>query len=312
MTISAGIGIANYPFEHVDAFWSWVDACDDARVNSLWQSDRLIGSDPFLECLSVMAALAGRTKHLKFGMNVASLGLRDPVLTAKACATIDVLSNGRLLPAFGIGSARSRDYVATGTATRGRGRRMNEGLEIISRLWTGESVTFDGEFYQLDDAVIAPVPVQTPMPLWVGGSAPQAVERTARWATGWQAGLETPEEVAPVIDAIKAALPRYDRQIDEDHYGAGFAFRFGSPDEPVCRKNDELLAKRLGKDPARLRAIGGTEEIMALLADFRRAGVHKFILRPIATDSADLMGQTRRLIEDVLPEVSALNKRNGG
>lgn len=308
MTIGAGIGIATYPFKHADEFWAWIDLCDDARVNSLWQSDRIIGSDPFLECMSVMAALAGRTRHVKFGMNVASLGLRDPVLMAKACATIDVLSNGRLLPAFGIGSARSRDYVATGTDTRGRGKRMDEGLEIISRLWTEPSVSFNGEFYQLDEASIAPQPVQAPMPLWVGGSAPKAVERTARWATGWQAGLESPEEVAPVVDAIKAALPRYQRSIDEDHYGAGFAFRFGSSDEPVVRQNDERFEKLLKKDASRLRAVGGTAEIMALLDDFRKAGIHKFVLRPIATDAGDLMRQTERLINEVLPEVKALNQ----
>jgi hypothetical protein len=68
-----------------------------------------------------------------------------------------------------------------------------------------------------------------------------------------------------------------------------------------------VLEKRLGKDPTRLRAVGGTEEIMALLADFRAAEVHKFILRPIATDSHDLMNQTQRLIDEVLPEVKALN-----
>jgi probable F420-dependent oxidoreductase len=307
MTIGAGIGIANYPFNHADEFWAWIDLCDDARVNSLWQSDRIIGSDPFLECMSVMAALAGRTKHVKFGMNVASLGLRDPVLMAKACATIDVLSNGRLLPAFGIGSARSRDYVATGTETRGRGKRMDEGLEIISRLWTEPSVSFSGEFYQLDEASIAPQPVQNPMPLWVGGSAPKAVARTARWGTGWQAGLESPEEVAPVIEAIKAALPRYERTIDEDHYGAGFAFRFGDSNEPIVQRNDQMLSKRLNKDPSRLRAVGSTEEIMSLLDDFRAVGVHKFILRPIASGSRDLMDQTQRLIDEVLPEVKALN-----
>ena len=308
MTIGAGIGIANYPFTDAEEFWAWIDLCDDARVNSLWQSDRIIGSDPFLECMSVMAALAGRTKHVKFGMNVASLGLRDPVLMAKACATIDVLSGGRLLPAFGIGSARSRDYVATGTDTRGRGKRMDEGLEIISRLWTEPSVSFSGEFYQLDQAAISPQPVQKPMPLWVGGSAPKAIERTARWATGWQAGLESPEEVAPVIEAIKVALPRYERDIDEDHYGAGFAFRFGNADEAIVQRNDETLSKLLKKDPSRLRAVGGTEEIMSLLNDFREAGVHKFILRPIAADPTEVMAQTQRLIDEVLPEVKALNQ----
>jgi probable F420-dependent oxidoreductase len=307
MTIGAGLGLANYPFSSTEEFWAWVDLVDDARVNSIWQSDRLIGTDPFLECMSVMAALAGRTRHVKFGMNVASLGLRDPVITAKACATIDVLSGGRLLPAFGIGSARSRDYIATGTDTRGRGKRMNEGLEIISRLWTQEAVSFEGEFYRLEDASIAPQPLQKPMPLWIGGSAKQAIQRTARWGTGWQAGLEAPGEVAPVVAAIKEALPTYGRQIDEDHYGAGFAFRFGNPDEPICRKNHELLAKRLGKDPSDLTAIGGTDEIMALLDRFRRAGIHKFILRPIAVDGVDVIDQTQRLIDEVLPEVSRLN-----
>ncbi len=308
MTIGAGLGMANFPFENAKDFWEWVDLCDAARVNSLWQSDRIIGTDPFLECMSVMAALAGRTKHVKFGMNVASLGLRDPVLTAKACATIDVLSDGRLLPAFGLGSARSRDYAATGTDTRGRGRKMNEALEIVTRLWTGTGVSFEGEFYRLDDASIAPRPIQKPMPLWIGGSAAQAVERTARWGTGWQAGIETPEDVAPVIDAIKTALTRYGRDIDEDHYGAGFAFRFGSPDEPVCRRYDEVLSKRLGKDPRGLSAVGGTEEIMALVDRFRRAGVHKFVLRPITTDGGDVMLQTERFIEHVQPEIERLNQ----
>ena len=251
MTVGAGLGIAGFPFEDADGFWRWVDLCDASGVDSLWQSDRIIGPEPQLECLSVMAALAGRTRHLKFGMNVASLGLRDPVVTAKACATIDVLSKGRLLPAFGVGSARSRDYAATGTPTKGRGKRTEEGLEILTRLWSAESVTFEGSHFKLEDASIAPRPVQDPLPLWVGGSAKQAVERTAKWGTGWQAGLEAPDEVAPVIEAIKTALPRHRRNIDEDHFGAGFGFRFGDPEEPICRKHHHVLAKRLGKDPAR-------------------------------------------------------------
>ena len=142
MGISAGLGIANFPFEDTRGFWRWVDLCEAGGVDSLWQSDRIISADPHLECMSVMAALAGGTKRIKFGMNVASLGLRDPVLTAKSCATIDVLSDGRLLPAFGVGSALSRDYVATNTPTQGRGNRSAEGLEIISRLWQETDVTF--------------------------------------------------------------------------------------------------------------------------------------------------------------------------
>ncbi len=308
MTVSAGLGIANFPFEDAKGFWRWVDLCDSGGVDSIWQSDRLIGPEPNLECMSVMAALAGATRRLKFGMNVASLGLRDPVLTAKACATIDVLSEGRLLPAFGVGSSRSRDYAATGTPTRGRGQRSAEGLEILSRLWRQDSVTFEGKHFQLSDASIAPKPVQQPLPLWVGGSAPQAIERTARWGTGWQAGIESPAQVRPVIAAIKARAAELGRRIDEDHYGAAFAFRFGSADEPIVVRYSEFLTQRLGKPADGFLAVGDREEIMTLLQRFRNAGVHKFILRPIAHGTEDVVSQTRLLIERVLPEVAALNK----
>ena len=308
MTISAGLGIANFPFEDARGFWRWVDVCDNGGVDSLWQSDRIIGSDDSLECMSVMAALAGGTKRLKFGMNVASLGLRDPVVTAKACATIDVLSDGRLLPAFGVGSARSRDYVATGTPTKGRGKRSEEGLEILSRLWSEEKVTMQGEYFQLEDASISPRPVQQPLPLWVGGSAEQAIKRTAKWGTGWQAGIESPEEVGPVIAAIKERTQDFDRTIDEDHFGAGFGFRFGSPDEPIVARYLELLTQRLGKQPEGFVAVGDTPDIMRLLDRFRDAGVHKFVLRPIANGTDDMIDQTKRLIDRVLPEVASLNR----
>jgi len=308
MTVSAGLGIANFPFSGGADFWRWIDLCDNGGVDSIWQSDRIISPEPNLEVMSVMAALAGGSKRLKFGMNVASLGLRDPVLTAKACATIDVLSDGRLLPAFGVGSALSRDYIATGTPTKGRGKRAAEGLEIMTRLWTEESVTFQGEYYQLDDASIAPRPVQQPLPLWVGGSAKQAIERTARWGTGWQAGIESPEEVAPVIASIKTQAVDFGRSIDEDHYGAGFGFRFGAPDEPIIERYSAMLRKRLGREPKGFIAAGGVTEIMSLMHEFRDAGVHKFVLRPIARDGDDFIDQTRQFIEKLLPEVASLNR----
>lgn len=307
MTISAGLGIANFPFADARGFWRWVDLCENGGLDSLWQSDRLISNEPNLEVMSVMAALAGGTKRLKFGMNVASLGLRDPVLTAKACATIDVLSGGRLLPAFGVGSARSRDYIATNTPTKGRGARSAEGLEVMTRLWSETEVTFAGKYYQLDAASIAPQPVQSPLPLWVGGSAKQAIERTARWGTGWQAGIESPSEVAPVIQAIKAALPTYQRTIDEDHFGAGFAFRFGSPDDAVVTNYQDFLRKRLQKDPADFMAVGNASDIVNLAIKFHQAGVHKFILRPLAVDADDVLQQTKLFIEQALPEFKAIS-----
>ncbi|MEZ5559849.1 MAG: LLM class flavin-dependent oxidoreductase [Pseudomonadales bacterium] len=177
----------------------------------------------------------------------------------------------------------------------------------MTRLWTEDHVTFHGRHYRLDDAGIAPKPIQQPLPLWVGGSAAQAIDRTARWGTGWQAGIESPAEVAPVIAAIKARCAEIGRSIDEDHYGAGFGFRFGSPDEPIVARYNELLTKRLGKAPSGFTAAGGVDEIMALLNEFRSAGVHKFILRPIASDGEDFIDQTRKFIDRLLPVIKSLN-----
>lgn len=308
MGIGAGIGIANFSFDDARGFWRWVDLCDNGGVDSIWQSDRIIDAAPNLETMSVMAALAGGSKKLKFGMNVASLGLRNPVLMAKQCATIDVLSEGRLLPAFGVGSALSKDFSATGTPTKGRGKRTDEGLQIMSRLWREDNVDFDGEYYQLKGATISPKPVQNPIPLWTGGSAQQAIERTAKWGTGWQAGIESAAEIAPVIAAIKDRARELDRPIDDDHFGAGFGFRFGTPDEPIVQRYQDLLRKRLGKEPAGFTAVGGVSEMMTLVQEFRAAGVHKFILRPIASGTEDMLTQTRLMVEKLIPEIDALNR----
>lgn len=308
MTISAGIGIGNFPFADGPGFWRWVDLCETGGIDSIWQSDRLVGREPNLECMSVMAALAGATRRMKFGMNVASLGLRDPFLMAKQCATIDVLSGGRLLPAFAVGSALGSDYAARGVPTRGRGQRTNEGLELIARLWREQEVDFDGRFYQYRGASISPRPIQDPMPLWVGGSADAAVERSARWGTGWQAGLDTPEQIRPVIAAIKTRAAELGRHIDEDHFGAGFGFRFGGPGDPVSRGYLNTLEKRLGKDALPFVAIGDAETVIERLRDYHAAGAHKFILRPMAADTEDMLDQTRQLIEHVLPAVDAMNR----
>jgi alkanesulfonate monooxygenase SsuD/methylene tetrahydromethanopterin reductase-like flavin-dependent oxidoreductase (luciferase family) len=132
-----------------------------------------------LECMSVMAALAGRTRRLKFGMNVVSLALRDLVLLAKQCATIDVLSEGRLLPAFGIGSLRAPEWTALHIDTKTRGRKTDEALEVIGRLWREESVDFVGEHFRLTGASILPKPVQANLPMWIGGGSEAAILRTA-------------------------------------------------------------------------------------------------------------------------------------
>ncbi|MDP1750403.1 MAG: LLM class flavin-dependent oxidoreductase [Reyranella sp.] len=302
MSVAVGLGLMEFPFAGAADYWRWVDLCEAGGVDSLWQTDRLVSRQPILECLTAVAALAGRTRRLRFGMNVVSLALRDPVLLAKQCATVDVLSEGRLLPAFGIGSPLGPEWQALDIDTRTRGRRTDESLEIIARLWREESVDFAGKYYRLSAASISPRPVQPDLPMWIGGSSDAAVRRTARYGTGWQGGAEGPAEAGRVVAAIKLAAVEAGRVIDEDHYGAAFPFYFGSASDSVVSGAMAAYAKRTNRDPARYFAIGDETAILDRIAEYVDVGVQKFILRPVG-DGASVLAQTRQLIEKVLPQV---------
>ena len=305
MTVAIGLGLMEFPFAGAGDYWRWVDLCEAGGVDSLWQTDRLVSRQPILECMAVMAALAGRTRRLRFGMNVVSLALRDPVLLAKQCATIDVLSEGRLLPGFGIGSPLGPEWEALDIDTKTRGRRTDESLQIIARLWREDSVDFEGRHYRLKAASISPKPVQPDLPMWIGGSSEAAIRRTARYGTGWQSGAEQPDAVGKVVAAIKKAAAEAGRTIDEDHYGAAFPFYFGSPGDGVLSAAMAAYQKRTGRDPSGYFAIGDEKVILDRVAEYVAVGVEKFILRPVGPDGDAIIAQTRKLIDKVLPQVEA-------
>ncbi|MBS0549220.1 MAG: LLM class flavin-dependent oxidoreductase [Proteobacteria bacterium] len=302
MNIAIGLGLMDFPFRTGTDYWRWVDLCEQGGVDSLWQTDRLVSKQPILECMTTMAALAGRTRRLRFGMNVVSLALRDPVLLAKQCATVDVLSEGRLLPAFGIGSPTGPEWQALDIDTKTRGKRTDESLEIIARLWREESVDFEGKHYRLRGASVAPRPVQPDLPMWIGGSSEAAIRRTAKYGTGWQGGGETAEQAGKVVAAIKQATAEAGRAIDADHYGASFPFYFGAASDPVVTGAQAAYTKRTGRDARHYFAIGDAATIRARVAEYVAVGVEKFILRPVGDGDA-VIAQTRRLIEEVLPHI---------
>ncbi|MBV1907350.1 MAG: LLM class flavin-dependent oxidoreductase [Pseudomonadales bacterium] len=301
MAIGIGIGISRFPFEDARGYWRWVEQCEMGKVNSIWQTDRLVSKEPILECFSAMAAIAGATEKIRFGMNVASIALRDPVLVAKQCATIDMLSNGRLLPAFGLGSSKSKDFVARGVSTKGRGKKANEALALIQRLWQEDDVKFSGEFFQYSGVSIAPKPANAKIPLWIGGSSEVAMRRTAQYGTGWLGGLDSPKQAGIMIQGIKRALQDTGRSIDDDHYGATFSFRFGKPAELADQEKSEGLNARLKKDPQNLIVVGDGAAIVQRINEYIDNGCSKLVMLPIATGEKQMLEQTRLFINEVLP-----------
>ena len=302
MTIGIGLGVSRFPFDSARDYWHWVDRCESGGVDSIWQTDRLGSKEAMLECMSTMAALAGHTEKIRFGMNVASIALRDPLLTAKQCATIDFLGDGRLLPAFGLGSSFSQDYSATGTQTKRRGKKADEALELIASLWSRNDVNFDGEFFHYEGASISPKPANPKIPLWIGGSSEVAMQRTAKYGTGWLGGIDTPEQAKVVVTGIKSALLTTGRSIDEDHYGASFLFRFGSPKDDIVATTAKGLTARLKHGADRYLVAGDARAMIQRIREFIDAGCQKFVMLPMANGTSEVMEQTRLFIDEILPE----------
>src|SRR5262249_3901952 len=150
---------------------------------------------------------------LRFGTNVLVLPLRDPIVVAKQCATIDYLSGGRFIPSFGVGSDTAIEWRATGHDRHTRVARMDEALTVMAQLWRGARGAFARQHYHDQDVQVAPRPAQQPLPLWIGGSSDAAVRRTARIGTGWLGGGETVPQVAVTVAAIRDASTQAGRPL---------------------------------------------------------------------------------------------------
>ncbi len=305
MAVRAGFGIASFPFDAPRSWFEWVQLLESYKVDSVWQTDRLVSIDPYLETISVMATLAGCTEKIKFGMNAIVAPLRDPLVLAKQCATIDYLSNGRLLPMFGVGYPNAAEWRSTGQNPGERGARSSEIFTLLSMLWSQESVTFEGKFYKYKDATISPRPIQQPLPLWIGGNAEAALKRTARLGSGWIGGITTPEQVGHAINTIKTEAIAVGRHIDPDHFGTSLAFRIGTLDDPVVSQFPLVRRAGIGDeiDLRPLLAIGTVKEIIARIEAYKAMGASKFVLVPIAMGDRDVFDQTRRACEEILPAI---------
>jgi probable F420-dependent oxidoreductase len=188
-----------------DFFWRFVDLCEKSEIDSLWFSERLSSPLPLPEPMTAMAAVAARTSRLKFGPSVFVTPFRNPVLMAREIAMVDYLSNGRILPAFGIGAEQEREFLAAGVPFKERGRRTDEAIAIMRRCWSEDEVTFAGAFWQLDRITVLPRPVQKALGLWIGGNSEAAMRRAGRLGDGWIPSFITPEQVRVGVEKAQLA-----------------------------------------------------------------------------------------------------------
>ncbi len=164
---------------------------------------------PFIEPFTLIPALAAVTKKLRFVTFVVKLPVRNPVLVAKQATSLGVLSNNRF--GFGVGTSPwPEDYVATASAWKRRGARMDEMIEIINALSSGEYESYSGEFYDIPAIKLCPVPSQR-VPILIGGHSAMALERAGRLGDGWMHGGGTAEELQRMVDTVTESRRRHDR-----------------------------------------------------------------------------------------------------
>jgi probable F420-dependent oxidoreductase len=174
----------------------------------------------FHEPFVLFGYLAGLTQRLELVTGILILPQRQTVLVAKQCAEVDVLTRGRFRLGIGVGW-NEVEYQALNESFGNRGKRSEEQIDLLRALFTQESVTFHGRWHHVEAAGINPLPVQRPIPIWLGGHSEAAVKRVARIGDGWLP-QRSPDEVRPTIEQIRA----YAREAGRDPSNIGIEGRF--------------------------------------------------------------------------------------
>jgi probable F420-dependent oxidoreductase len=187
-------------YRHILAFDHVVGA--DPKIHVGWNGPYDVQTT-FHEPMVLFGFLAGVTRSLEFVTGVIILPQRQTVLVAKQAAEVDLLSSGRFRLGVGIGW-NTVEYEALGEDFGNRGKRSEEQIELMRRLWTEESVTFDGKFHTVTGAGLSPLPVQRPIPVWIGAGSTRGYERAGRIADGWFP-MVVP---GPQLDAAREVVDR--------------------------------------------------------------------------------------------------------
>ena len=273
--VRIGFGLGTSTTLHGPSYGTVVDTLESHGFDSLWLSERISGQAP--DPLVAMAYGAGRTTNLKFGMSVMVLPGRNPVVLAKSIASLDRMSGGRVLPAFGLGVANSAEHQAFGVQRTERGGWFNEALPLMRRLWSEDHVTHEGKRFNVADVTVRPRPVQDPLEVWLGGIAPLELKRVGRHGDGWLPSFCTPKQVAEARTVIDGIAAENDRKIDEDHFGVLIPYRADGMGIP---ESTEEIVKKRNPDANVEEMIPTKDGLPASIGRFVDEGFTKFVLIP--------------------------------
>lgn len=283
--------------------------------DSAWVGDS-ITAKPRPEAIALLGAMAAMTDRLKLGVGcMASFPVRDPIVFAYQWATLDMVSNGRMLLAActGIvsadGASRKEGSHFGGIVDIDRPARLEEHMELCRRLWTGEEIDFRGRFHDYEGVQVLPRPVQDPCPIWIAANpAPgrywdRALDRIARLADGFQTTSFFPGMLAKVVDDLRPKLLEQGKDPESFEVMAYHNVNIGSDSASCLEQSQRFLDDYYGPvfspDMTETWTASGTpDECIADLQRLIDMGATSITLR---LTSPDQRGQFRRLVDEVLP-----------
>jgi probable F420-dependent oxidoreductase len=276
MKIRIGVGTAGAT-SSPDVLAELVRGLDELGFDSLWLSEVLTG--PVLDPVVGLSWAAASNPRLKLGTTMLLPG-RNVLRLAKQLASLDLLCRGRLLVTLVPGLTYPPEREAIGVEPKRRGAFIDEALPVLRRLWAGETVSHEGAIGSLRDVKLSPLPVQQPLEVWLGGTAPAALERCGRLSDGWLPSLCTPEEAAAGRVVIEAAAAKAGRSISSEHFGMSIGYA-SAPIDPASARL--MIARR--PRAVELTPVGWPA-LRERIERFIAVGFSKFVVRPLATPAS--------------------------
>jgi len=282
---------------------------EELGFDSLWVSEHMLFYVPTFDAVTVLAAFAARTQRILLGSAVLLLPLRHPTVVAKEVASLDIISSGRIILGIGVGGEFPREFVACGVPVKERGRRTDEAIEVMRKLWSESRVNHEGRFFRLEDATMEPKPVQRPgPPIWVAGRSEAAMKRAARLGDGYMPYLFSPERYRDSLEKVWAFAQERGRDPTTIEAGIYQFICVADTYEEARQRAVQDLSVRYNQPFDRIVdrycVLGPPAQCAERLVQYVQAGVRHFILVPIPSPrglAADLETYAR----EVAPRVRA-------
>lgn len=279
---------------------------EEAGFDSMWTGEHIFFHGPTVDAATTMAAWAAKTTRIKIGSAITLLPLRPPAISAKAFATVDLISNGRTIVGIGVGGEYPPEFAACGVPVNERGARTNEAIEVMRKIWTGESVSHAGRFWNFGPVQLKPPPVQPGgPPIWVSGRSEAAFRRAARLGDGFLPylfALDRYRQATAQIDELTASFGRDPAAITK---AVMIEVCVADTHEQAHRAAAAILSATYQQDfeklVDRLCILGTPDQCADQIAGFVDAGASHFVIRAHPTPDLDWWGQLDTIAREVAP-----------